>query len=391
MINHKNLDDIDYDDLRCNPYEYNKEKNYQYIDIGKLDRDKKKLIIDIFSKNNGMPKNFLNFMYETNLDKLATIYKDQLKEDDNKHKSNYSASFNSINEYENHKFGIILKVNKEKKEEKQLVFYSSKDPELYEQFFLRETLYGGNYDFKHLQVEDTEIQKWRNQSKKSKTSSDNNQAEKEENDFDEIKKICDFIKGNNFESGVNDYLRRKIINANEDNRELPSVFYTINENKNYKIFYNEIDSIFIIEDGVSFYENILKINCKYENKEFENSKTENPNFLKIEGKCLLFVECKISGDFCGVIESLFKKIYRFRSLLDDIFHTKGYKTKILYLYDNQFINPNSSYRKFVSATENAITNCLRDGMTDVQNYDLFAFYICSNMYIYIIIQKLILK
>ena len=414
---------IDFNALGNAEYDFDKNKKYKYILFDNLNSGEKDKIIKLLEDKNGNPKNFLNFVYEANLDKIRAIYKEQLNEYD----SNYSANLDDSEDYYNNKFGIAIKVNVDDEDEKQVVFYCLKNQALYEQFFLNEALISEKYNAHNLEVSlsKSKISKSqqgnqndqqgnpndqqgnqnlqnkqnaqqgnpnnhpakaksqkgnKNEIKENSIKSESN-GNKSRNDFKDEMKIDNFIKGNIFESEVNGYLRRKLFQE-EWNIELPNVFYSINKNVGYKFFYNELDCVFKVNNSIKFDENIVKINCKYENGQFENSKKNNRNFLEIAGKNLVFVECKFSGDFCDKFQKLFKKIHTFRSLLDNIFHTQGYGTKILYLYDNEFINNNVCFSRFCSTVKKAINICVENGMKDVINYDLFAFYTNSNVYIY---------
>ena len=410
---------IDFNALGNAEYDFDKNKKYKYILFDNLNSGEKDKIIKLLEDKNGNPKNFLNFVYEANLDKIRAIYKEQLNEYD----SNYSANLDDSEDYYNNKFGIAIKVNVDDEDEKQVVFYCLKNQALYEQFFLNEALISEKYNVHNLEVSlsNSKISKSQqgnqndqqgnqndqnkqnaqqsnqNNSPKKPQSQKGNKNEikensiksiksesngnKSRNDFKDEMKIDNFIKGNIFESEVNGYLRRKLFQE-EGNIELPNVFYAINKNVGYKFFYNEFDCVFKVNNSIKLDENIVKINCKYENGQFENSKKNNRNFLEIAGKNLVFIECKFSGDFCNKFQKLFKKIYTFRSLLDKIFKTQEYGTKILYLYDNEFINNNVCFSRFCSTVKKAINTCVENGMKDVINYDLFAFYTNSNVYIY---------
>ena len=406
---------IDYVALGNAVYSFNKNKKYKYILFDSLNSDEKDKIIKLLEDKNGNPKNFLNFVYEANLDKIKAIHKEQLNELDLN--SNYSANLDDIEDYDINKFGIAIKVNADKEYEKQLVFYCLKNQALYEQFFLNEALISEKYNAHNLEVSltDSKISKSQQGNQNNQQGSQNEQnaqqgnqnnhpakaksqkgdkneikensiksestGNKSNNDFKDEMKIDEFIKGNIFESEANSYLRRKLFQE-EGNEELPNVFYAIKKSVGNKFFYNELDCVFKVNNSIKFDENIVRINCKYEKGQYGNSKKDNRNFFEIVGKNLVFVEFKFSGDFCDKFEKLFKKIYTFRSLLDNIFKTQEYGTKILYLYDNEFINKNVCFPRFCSTVKKAMNNCVEKGMTDVQNYDLFAFHMNNNVYIY---------
>ena len=193
--------------------------------------------------------------------------------------------------------------------------------------------------------------------------------------------IFNYIKGNVFESEVINYLRSKLGIDEGINKELPNVFYTIKDD-DHKFFYNEFDSIFVLNNIFVLDQAVVKINCKYEKKLFENSKIIDKNNLMIEGKNVVFVECKQAGDFYNYFTNLLEKVYKFRRLIDDIFNIKDYGTKILYLYDDIFIYKNVCFNRFCSTIKDAIDNCVKRNMNDVENYDILAFYINSNVHLY---------
>lgn len=91
--------------------------------------------------------------------------------------------------------------------------------------------------------------------------------------------------------------------------ELPNVFYTL---KNIKVkngtketfFYNEFDSIFLIENDVEFDKSVFKMNCKFENSLFDDAKLGNNETIKLQGKNLVFVECKVKTKFSKIFEEL---------------------------------------------------------------------------------------
>ena len=147
-------------------------------------------------------------------------------------------------------------------------------------------------------------------------------------------------------------------------------------------FIMNLIQLFVLDNGIEFDESIVKINCKYEKGLFENSKHINKNNLAIEGKNVVFVECKQAGDFYNYFTNLLEKVYKFRRLIDDIFNIKDYGTKILYLYDDIFIYKNVCFNRFCSTIKDAIDNCVKRNMNDVENYDILAFYINSNVHLY---------
>ena len=378
-MNYPQTIDIDYDELGQAEYDYKKGKKYKYIDVGTLDQDAKDKIIELLDKKNGMPNNFLKFLYDTDLDKIKNIFKQQKNsENDNKIESQYSPRFDQKEDYVSHKFGIILKVDVENKDEKQLVFYCSKNQALYEQFFLEKALVTEKYNQENLEFSLSDIKG--SQNSQSKNSSKNEKETfKSREDFKDEMDVDKYFRGHILESEVINYLRNRIGIYEGKNNELPTVFYAI---KDKKFFYNEFDSIFMLDNEIKLNENIVRVNCKYESGLFENSKKVNKNSLEIKGKNVVFVECKSSGDFGNIFLKLFKKIYRFRSLLDNIFDIKDYGTKILYLYDTKFLERNVCFERFCSAVQNAISICSEENKYDVKNYDVLAFYINSNVHLY---------
>ena len=174
---------------------------------------------------------------------------------------------------------------------------------------------------------------------------------------------------------------------NKNNLELPNVFYTLRDiivGKDTKktFFYNEIDSIFMIENDVEFDKNIFKINCKYENSLFDNTKLGNSDTLKIKGKNLVFVECKTKAKFSGIFGKIFLFIHKFRSLIDNIFGTKDYGVIILYLYDNYFIYHSNDFECFQNAVNDAFNDCKKLGIEGMEKCNIYSFYTYDNVYMF---------
>jgi hypothetical protein len=114
--------------------------NYQYINVGTLSFDLKNAIIEKLENSNEMPNNLLQFVYETNLDNLRTIYSEEQINDGNKDKTEYIVNADVSKACEENRFGLIIKVNEDNKDEKQLVLYCQKTQRLFYQFFLRKEL-----------------------------------------------------------------------------------------------------------------------------------------------------------------------------------------------------------------------------------------------------------
>ena len=228
-------------------------------------------------------------------------------------------------------------------------------------------------------------------------NSDINNVNIDSAQIDEMKRkkekdIDNYIRGNVFENEVSNYLKNKILNS--ENKELPNIFYTIrnlydkdDKSQNIKLnFFNEFDAVFMIENDINFDDNILKINFKYENKIFENNqdnKAKNTNNLIIKGKNLVFVECKYEANYNKAFEDgkLFKKIYKFRDLIDKTFGTKGYGVIILYLYNTKFIYETKDFNNFKNAISTGFSKCLKE-KDDVLMYNVFSFYINASVYMF---------
>ena len=173
--------------------------------------------------------------------------------------------------------------------------------------------------------------------------------------------------------------------------ELPNVFYALREIKEIKdekkekiiksIFYNEFDSIFKVKEKIQFDENIVKINCKYEQEKFEDTKNKDKNILEIKGNNLVFVEVKTEANFSNIFLELFEKIYKFRNLIDNMYGTKEYGTIILYLYDTKFIYDLKDFQLFTSSITNAINICKSKNMEEVAKYNVYTFYVYDNVYL----------
>lgn len=90
------------------------------------------------------------------------------------------------------------------------------------------------------------------------------------NFFEKEKSMNRFINGNIFECEIRDYLRNNNCSI-KDNKELPNVFYTlknINNGQDHTYFYNEFDSVFLINNDVEIDKYKFRVNCKYENSSF---------------------------------------------------------------------------------------------------------------------------
>lgn len=418
-------------------YNFKNGEKYEYIDETSLSPETVIKIVETMENINRMPNNFLNFVYVTYLDYLKTIYQNRLKPNDNTPKSGYTPSNDMDASHKKHQFGLIIKVDENNKKNQQLVLYCHKDPSFYDQFFLQKALKEAKYNRENLvfslppskasksvKAENFNPKNNNEQIKNNKSTINglneinmnnplscskesissstvtNNimpshekttqkKDKKAQNDpnlstnfFKREIEIDNYIKGNIFECEVCDYLRNKICSI-KDNKELPNVFYalrTINDNTDLTYFYNEFDSVFYVENEVVFDNNIFKINCKYENATFENTKrTENSTLLSLKGKNLVFVECKNEGNFYSGFDKLFQKIYDFRNIIDYIFGLKDYSITILYLYNSKFIIRECAFQRFQTSIEEAIRNSEKEG---VDKYNIFSFYTYDNVYIY---------
>lgn len=104
-------------------------------------------IINNSEKNNKKPNTFYKFLYVTYLDYLRGIYKTKIKGIAEKdYTPNYEIWFKA---YMENKFWSIIKVD-ENKSNQQLVLYFSKEPSLYDQFFLRKALKGKKFNQENL-------------------------------------------------------------------------------------------------------------------------------------------------------------------------------------------------------------------------------------------------
>ena len=151
-MNYPELTDLDYEILGKASYHYDKNKKYKYIDIDTLNPKARGKIIKILEENNGMPNNFLKFVYEVNLDKIKNIYPQKKSFNNNTIETCYSPRFEEKEDYKSQKFGIVIKVNANKEKEKQLIFYCSKNQALYGQFFLTKALVTEQYNEKNLKI-----------------------------------------------------------------------------------------------------------------------------------------------------------------------------------------------------------------------------------------------
>ena len=395
---------MDYDETEINvnlellgEYNIEKGKNYQYINVDTLSFDLKNAIIEKLENTNEMPNNFLKFVYETNLDNLRTIYSEEQINDDNKDKTEYIVNADVSKAYKENRFGLIIKVNEDNKDEQQLVLYCQKTQRLFHQFFLRKELNTKKY-LSDLEISlpsssqtSKNIQENNNETNMNKINPEGNKIEQDNSKdmfsvFKEEKKLGKYIKGHAFECEVCVYLRKKIC-MDEKNHELPNVFYTL---KNIKVkngtketfFYNEFDSIFLIENDVEFDKSVFKINCKFENSLFDDTKLGSNETIKLKGKNLVFVECKVKAKFSKIFEELFPKIYKFRSLIDNIFGTKDYGVIILYLYDNEFIYCSDDFSHFQTAVNNGFDTCKNQGIEGIDKFNIYAFYIYDNVYMH---------
>ena len=383
MKNYQKLYNININDLIVTPCNSDKDKIYKYIKIDTLNNDTKNKIIKNLNDKKIIPNNFLNFAYEFYLDKLTVIYNSELKDDNSKSETGYIESFDSIEDYKNNKFGLVMKVC-DNKGENQLILFCIKNQELLEQFCLKETLKSKKYSKRNI----AESKRWKSANNNSSNSEKEKKSEKiksmksiskESSDTESEEDRLD-IKDNTFENEISLYLRRKII-INGNNKELPNILYFIDKTKN-DIMFDEIDSVFLVENRIKFDEKTVKLYYKHENKIYENCQNRNINFFEIEGKNIVFIENGISPNFCNKFASLLRKVYKFRNVFDNLFGTKEYGTKIIYYCDDEYKNNDNDFEYFQSTLQKAIDNCLKNGMKDVENYDFFTLYNYENKFIY---------
>ena len=413
-------------------YTFNAGAKYEYIEENSLSPEIKIKIIEYMENTNHIPNHFLNFVYETYLDHLKAIYQGKIKDNDDS-KTGYIAGYNITESHKKNKFGIIIKHENNKKKKPQLVLFCSKDPSLYEQFFLKKALKEEKYNRNNLNfsLPPSKVGKSANNSVNenkinnpyelnpidcniikssegnqsvelnkiniNENSIDANPAKNENGNqeqilstklFEKENEVDKFIRGYAFECEVCGYLRNKICSI-KGNIELPDVFYSLKDvkvnnikNKEKSYFYHEFDSVFYLGNDVEFDKNLFRINCKYENSSFENTKrSENSDVLTIKRNSLLFVECKETGDFNSVFFELFKNIYKYKNILDYIFKLKGYSIKILYLYRYEFIDRNCNFQRFKESVINAINKCKTENIIGVDSYNILAFYTYDSLYL----------
>ena len=381
-------EDIIIDKLKTCNYEYDAYSNYKYININKLDKNTKKLIIEVLTTHNHMPKNFLRFIYDSCLMSFSSLY-------DNK-----NTDVDEMIEHENviEKAGIIIKIKESDKQDQQLVFFCQKTHSLYEQFFLDKGLEKKNtlsskFDSKEFEIElesKSSLSNKSNEKDKSRISSENKSKEKSEtsNEYNYENKIDKYIKGQIFECEVSNYLKNKM--RAEGNKELPSIFYTLREiqEKEKKIktfFFNEFDSVFLVENDIILDEIFVKMNCKYENEVCEDTKKIKPNEkIKISKNNIVFFEVKTNGKFKGIFLDLLKKIHNFRDIFDNVYNTKNYGTILIYLYDTEYISYYTQFNSFQEDIKNAFTNLGKIkgiNLDIIKNYTILCIYTYDNVYL----------
>ena len=376
-------------------YNYDGTQEYKYIDVATLSLEDKENIINILEKKNLMPNNFLNLVCVTYLDHLLTIYKNMQKLKGNYIDNAYNVNLATWKEYQDNKFGIRIKQDVNNEDDKQVIFYVCKNLDLYDQFFLQKTLREKKYYLENLEFSLTPTKSSQKVKSTSSNGTNNNSNSIKTNKsqgfpikFQKQKDIDKFVKGNVLEGEVCNYLRTKICSG-KSNVELPNVFYTMRKIKKkgndvISLFYNEFDAAFIVNESVELDKNIMRLNCKYEGNKCENSKDNNINNLNLKEKRIVFVECKYEENYQAAFgkTNLFKKIYSFRNLIDEVYGTKGYGITILYIYNNQFINGRDNYCEFVKYLSATFVKCDAEKMNVVRNYDIFSYYVCHNVYIY---------
>lgn len=397
--------------LEKNEYTFDSNKDYEYINDKNLSRDTKTKLIEMIDKLNYMPKNFLEFIFSTYINYLKEIYNEQVINND------------VLEAYNENKFGIIIKIEKAKPTNQQLVFYCSKEQKIYEQFFLIKTLTNKEYYPENIKISLDSNSKKKNKSdniektekaeksknkeitddknkdfefiKKNKAKSDIEKNNKNKNSINYVDEktisnikdniFCRFIKGNILECEICNYLRTKI-NESDDNMELINVIYAIkeieiNNQKIKSMFYHEFDSVFCLNEDVEFDENILKINCKYEDGKYEDTKnSKNKTKFVLKKNNIVFVEVKNEANFPNAFNDLFSHIYKFRSLLDNIYQTKGYGTIILFLYNNKFIYDLKDFRFFKLSIDAILKK--NKQQKEMENYSVYAVYSYDNVFIY---------
>ena len=94
----------------------------------------------------------------------------------------------------------------------------------------------------------------------------------------------------------------------------------------------------------------------------------------------MFVEVKNEANFPNAFNDLFSHIYKFRSLLDNIYQTKGYGTIILFLYNNKFIYDLKDFRFFKLSIDAILKK--NKQQKEMENYSVYAVYSYDNVFIY---------
>ena len=359
---------IEFEYLRKNDYTYNSSKKYKYIESDILDRETKKELTHILKDMNLMPNNYLKFVYESYVDYLKDILSEKI------------VPSVVLLEYQNKKFGLIIKIEENKESNQQLMFYCTKNNKLLNQFFLATSLNGLNkeYDLDNIEIS-TKDNKSENENEKqnniSNEKSDKVLSETGSNDSHKSirnnrdNKICEYVSGNVFEGEVIQYLKSKLDNYCI---EIPNIFYTINKDKK-SIFYNEFDSIFKIDSKIILNKGIVKINFAYDGKEKQFSNFKGQDIVEIPEKSLLFIEVKKSQNFEGVFTELFLKINKFIDFINQKYKTYDYRIIILYCYNTIYISSKNDETLF----RNAVKKALKFGQ-----YTIYSFYIYDNIYLY---------
>ena len=328
--------------LKKNKYSFCYDTKYIYISVDSLNPQKRNQIIDIVKDNNCIPKNFLEFILEVCLYKLDKIYNSEIIDS------------KILDDYEERNFGLIIKINECEKTEQQLVLYSLKSQELFDQFSLINCLTDAKYQVKI-----------------------NNENDETKISFIKADKIENYTRREDSELEIYNYFKKKITHY-QKNLELPDVFYTFEDNfvsdNNSELFsYSEFFSVYLVKHRVKFDTKLIP-KFLYENSDNEISFEEDPVTFEIKKGNLVFIETDINLEFSENIENLIGKINKFRSLYDHIYGTENFGIVICYLYQDY----DAFY--FKRTIEDAIRNCINKNMKGVDKYTICSFYMNNDYY-----------
>ena len=335
--------------LQVNKYSFSSDIKYKYINVDSLNPKLRNEILQILKDNNYMPKSFLEFIFEICLNKLDEIYNSEM------------ISLDTLNEYEERKFGLLVKINENEETAQQLVLYGSKNKETFEQFSLIKKIINQNH----------------------KIIIDNEQGDSKDEEkitFDIIKPepICNYPRREGPDMEIYEYFKKKIT-FYKTNRELSDVFYTLEDNeldivdKSQIFYYNDFFSVYSVKHRVKF-DGKIKIRFFYENANNEITFEEDVDNFEIKKRNLVFIETDTKDEFADNIENFLIKVRKFRDIYDYIYGTENFGTIIYYLY--QELDAFS----FQESINTAIKNCLKENYRDVDKYTICVFYMNDKFY-----------